>query len=75
MKKLAKLIAILFIALSAISDTASAKGGGSNFMQSDGYQRALKESRQRYQRSYQPPVVVYHPVRPHHRRHWRHRHY
>ena len=66
-----KLFAILFATIVALinADSAFAKGGGSNFMNSAGYQRALKESRERYQQ----PVVV-RPA-PYHRRHWRrHRH-
>jgi len=50
--------------------SAHARGGGANLMNSPGYQRALKESRERYAREAQPytqPPAVY----P--RKKWRHR--
>lgn len=69
-----RFFAILCAALLALvnADAAFAKGGGSNFMNSAGYQRALKESREKYRSNYygQPyikPPSVY-PGRK-----WRHR--
>jgi hypothetical protein len=69
-----KFFAVLCAALLALvnADAAFAKGGGSNFMNSAGYQRALKESRERYTRPYTTPLSVY-PGRKWRHRAWRHR--
>lgn len=74
-----KLFAVLFAAILATInvDSAFARGGGSNFMNSPGYQRALKESRERYGRAqtqpYTTPPSVY-PGRKWRHRAWRRRH-
>ena len=53
-------------------DSASAKGGGSNLLMSPGYQRALKESRQKYAEP-QPYVrATVLPARKARHRHHRH---
>ena len=78
MNNVIKLVTVLFVALleSICAGEAFARGGGANLMNSPGYQRALKESRERYQRAYtQPyttPPAVY-PGRKWRHRSWRHR--
>lgn len=60
---------LLLIAVAQLSSLtpAAARGGGSNIMNSPGYQRALQESRQRQVEPYvKPPAVD-----P--RKTWRHR--
>ncbi len=71
-------IAVVFAAMlaGAFVDAAPAfaRGGAPNIMNSPGYQRALKESRERYRQQYyaaQPRVTQ--PRK--YRRHWRHRRY
>jgi len=50
--------------------SAHARGGGANLMNSPGYQRALKESRERYWRESQPYTQ---PPQVYPRKKWRHR--
>lgn len=52
-------IALMMLVAAATLATvtpAAARGGGSNIMNSPGYQRALEESRKRYQQPAQPSV-------------------
>ncbi len=64
---------ILLLAAISCCTIASAfpKGGGSNLLMSPGYQRALKESRQKYAepQSYATAPVVRLKTKPRHRRH------
>ena len=70
-----RLFAVLCAAIVALAraDEAFARGGGggSNLFNSAGYQRALKESRERYQRAYTQPYTTPPSVYP--GRKWRHR--
>ena len=70
-----KLFAILFAAILAFANAdfafARGGGGGSNLFNSPGYQRALKESRERYRRAYTQPYTQ--PPSVYSGRKWRHR--
>lgn len=71
MRLLARTTVLLSLLLCIPSfGSAHSRGGGANLMNSPGYQRALKESRERYLQESQPytkPPAVY----P--RKKWRHR--
>ena len=65
-------VSLLFFAFMELPcvGSALARGGGSNIMNSPGYQRALQESRQRYRDSYSQPYTQPPSVYP--RKKWRH---
>jgi hypothetical protein len=69
-----KLVAVFFLLFAvaelSIANSAFARGGGANLMNSPGYQRALEESRKRYRQEAQPYTQPA-PVYP--RKKWRHR--
>ena len=72
------IVAAIAIGIFVSNSTASARGGAmQNIMSSHGYQRALKESRERYRQNYygQPYVQAprVYPGRKWRHRHWRHR--
>lgn len=75
--KQATVFCLLLLAAGLLSITpASARGGGAaNIMASPGYQRALEESRKRYQRAYSQPYVEPYPTYYHRKKKWRHRRY
>jgi hypothetical protein len=65
MSKKAALLILAAVAELALADAASARGGGSSFMNSPGYQRRLQESRgyvtnQSGSLVSQPPAPVQH---------------
>ena len=66
-------VSLLFLGFMQLANVGSAfaRGGGSNIMNSPGYQRALQESRQRRQDSYSQPYTQPPSVYP--RKKWRHR--
>lgn len=64
------LLVLAFMELPNVG-SAFARGGGSNIMNSPGYQRALQESRQKHQDSYSQPYTQSPRVYP--RKKWRHR--
>ena len=74
MKNIIKLFAGLSVLASIGVDFVFARGGGggSNLFNSPGYQRAQKESRERYLRAYYGERVGVRPA-PHHRRDWHRR--
>ncbi|WP_024574018.1 MULTISPECIES: hypothetical protein [unclassified Afipia] len=67
MIRIALLMLVAASGLSAASP-ASARGAAQNIMNSPGYQRALEESRKRYQQSVQPvqPSKVHKRKKHHH---------
>jgi hypothetical protein len=62
---------LLVVAALSFATPASARGGGSNIMNSPGYQRALQDSRQKYRDSISQPYTKPPGVYP--RKTWRDR--